>query len=548
MDTSGTGSRWWQGATLYQIYVRSWQDSNGDGYGDLAGITARLDYLAWLGVDGIWLSPTMPSPDADWGYDVSDYLGVHPELGTLADLDRLIAEAGQRGMRVLLDLVPNHTSSAHAWFVEAVGDPGAAHRDWYVWADPAPDGGPPNNWLDATGVPAWTLDPGGTGQYYLHNFLPGQPDLNWWEPAVHEAFREILRFWFDRGVAGFRIDVAHGLYKDALLRDNPPSTVSDRLHGQFGLEPVYNANRPETHAVYRDWRKIAESYPEPRLLLGETWVPELSALAAFHGQDDELQLTFNFPFIFAPFTADGLAEVVAGTLTALAAGECPVWTASNHDISRFPTRWAGGDERKARLALLVLATLPGTFVLYYGDEIAMTDVPVPVELRQDGITPGGRGRRGEGRDRARTPMPWDASPSRGFTAEGVTPWLPYGEPGPRTVAAQQAEPGSTLHLCRDLIALRHAEFSGQVASYARLPGPPGTWIYATGDVIVAANFTDQPVPLPGPVLPGPVLAGTVLADTGGAGRPAVAADGGPGGAALLQPWAGLVARPPAGHD
>src|SRR5450631_1220727 len=237
MDTPETEPRWWHGATLYQVYVRSWQDTNDDGYGDLNGVTSHLDYLSWLGVDGIWLSPTMLSPDDDWGYDVSDYLGVHPDLGTLADLDRLIAEAGQRGLRVLLDLVPNHTSSAHPWFVEAVSDPASPHREFYVWADPATGGGPPNNWLAATGASAWTLDEA-SGQYYLHNFLPSQPDLNWWNPAVHEAFQEILRFWFDRGVAGFRIDVAHGLYKDALLRDGPPGRGGGLIGGRFGLAQI----------------------------------------------------------------------------------------------------------------------------------------------------------------------------------------------------------------------------------------------------------------------------------------------------------------------
>src|SRR6266851_6286131 len=285
MDAKRRAARWWHGATLYQVYIRSWLDTNGDGYGDLPGVLVKLDYLAWLGVDGVWLSPTMPSPDEDWGYDVSDYMGVHPELGTLADLDRLIAEAGQRDMRVLLDLVPNHTSSAHPWFVEAVSDPASPHREFYVWADPAPDGGPPNNWLAATGAPAWTLDEA-SGQYYLHNFLPSQPDLNWWNPAVHQSLAGILRFWFDRGVAGFRIDVAHGLYKDAQLRDDPPSAEGGLVRGRFGLAQVYSANRPESHGVFRDWRKIAESYPVPRVLLGETWVGDLGALAAFHGEGD----------------------------------------------------------------------------------------------------------------------------------------------------------------------------------------------------------------------------------------------------------------------
>src|SRR5579859_3872982 len=269
MDAKTEETRWWHGATLYQIYVRSWRDTNADGYGDLPGVIAGLDYLQWLGVEGIWLSPTMPSPDQDWGYDVSDYLAVHPELGTLADLDKLIAEAGQRGIRVVLDLVPNHTSSAHPWFADALSGWAAAHRGYYVWADPVA-GGPPNNWLDATGASAWTLDDA-SGQYYLHNFLPGQPDLNWWDPRVHEEFREIIRFWFDRGVAGFRIDVAHGLYKDAQLRDNPPLAGGTRLDGGFGLKPVYSSHRPQTHGVYRDWRRIADGYLPQRLLLGETW-------------------------------------------------------------------------------------------------------------------------------------------------------------------------------------------------------------------------------------------------------------------------------------
>ena len=522
MDTPGTQPRWWHGATLYQIYVRSWQDSNDDGYGDLNGVTARLDYLSWLGVDGIWLSPTMPSPDDDWGYDVSDYVGVHPELGTLADLDRLIAEAGQRDMRVLLDLVPNHTSSAHPWFVEAVSDPASPHREFYVWADPAPDGGPPNNWLAATGASAWTLDEA-SGQYYLHNFLPSQPDLNWWNPAVHQAFQEILRFWFDRGVAGFRIDVAHGLYKDAQLRDDPPSPEGELIRGRFGLAQVYSANRPESHGVFRDWRKIAESYPVPRVLLGETWVGSLEALAAFHGRGDELQLTFNFPFIFSPFTAEALSAVVAESLAKLPAGECAVWTSSNHDISRFPTRWCGGDERRARLGLLMLATMPGTLVLYYGDELAMTDVDIPPELLRDKM----RAEAGteESRDRSRTPMRWDSSPSGGFTGDGVQPWLPYGNAAGGSVADQQADPSSILHLCRDLLALRRREFAGQLASYEQLPAPAGVWAYETGGLTVAANFSDEPATLN--VAPGAVLLVT------GEG----ALDG-----LVLQPWAGVIAR------
>jgi len=528
MDAKADGGRWWQGATLYQIYVRSWRDTDADGYGDLPGVIAGLDYLAWLGVDAIWLSPTMPSPDEDWGYDVSDYLGVHPDLGTLADMDKLIAEGGQRGIKVLLDLVPNHTSNAHAWFADARSGAGSAHRDYYVWAGPVKGegeagGGPPNNWLDATGAPAWAMD-GASGQYYLHNYLPGQPDLNWWDARVHEEFREIIRFWFDRGVAGFRIDVAHGLYKDALLRDNPPATSASRLEGRFGQRPVYSANRPETHGVYRGWRRIADGYTPRRLLLGETWV-DLAALASYYGQDDELGLAFNFPFLFAGFEADALAGVVGETLARLPAGACPVWVASNHDVSRFPTRWCGGDERKARLALLVLATLPGTLTLYYGDEIAMPDVAVPGPLRRDKITPPGA--RSPGRDAERTPMQWDASPSAGFTAEGVTPWLPFGDNAARNVAAQRDDPGSTLSLVRDLLALRRTAFAGQVVPYQRLPAPPGVWSYRSGPLVVTANLTGHAVRLPGP--PGEMLLTTGPA---GEGRPS------PG------PWQGMVTRAP----
>ena len=534
MNTRTAGPHWWPGATLYQIYVRSWRDSDGDGYGDLRGVIAGLDYLAWLGVDGIWLSPTMPSPDHDWGYDVADYLGVHPELGTMDDLDELVARAGERGMKVLLDLVPNHTSSAHPWFVDARSGRGSAHRDYYVWADPAAGGGPPNNWLDNTGATAWTFDHA-SGQYYLHNFLPSQPDLNWREPAVHAEFEAILRFWFDRGIAGFRIDVAHGLYKDATLRDDPPAAGSDRIGNRFGLAQVHSANQPESHGVFRDWRAIADSYSPPRLLLGETWVGDLARMASFHGHGDELQLTFNFPVVFADFTAEALSGVVAETLAALPAGECPVWTASNHDISRFPTRWCGGDEAKARLALLVLVTLPGTLVLYYGDEVAMTDVDIPDGARRDEMSAGAPA--GRIRDRARTPMPWDASPSGGFTAAGVRPWLPTGDHAERNVASQRDDPTSTLRFCRDLLALRRAELGGTIAVYTQLPAPPGVWVYRVGGLVVAANFSGEPTCLG--ELEGSVLLSTRRAATGP--EPAAGSEP-PGGVTRLGPWEGVIVR------
>jgi alpha-glucosidase len=513
---------WWHGAVLYQIYVRSWQDTNDDGYGDLRGIIERLDHLTWLGVDGIWLSPTMPSPDEDWGYDVSDYTSVHPELGTLADLDDLIAAAADRGMRVLLDLVPNHTSSAHAWFVDAVSAPDSEHRDYYVWADPAPGGGPPSNWLDSTGRTAWQLDDR-SGQYYLHNYLPEQPDLNWWNQAVHQEFQQILQFWFDRGVAGFRIDVAHGLYKDKLLRDNPPIDDEASLDNRFGLRSLYNANRPETHGIFRDWRRIAEHYPAPKLLLGETWTGDFGRLAQFYGDNDELQLAFNFPFTFAEFTATALSGVVQQTLAHLPAGACPVWMASNHDVGRFASRWCGDDEHKIRLALLVLTTLPGTVVLYYGDEIGMANVNVPDHQRRDRMSldqPFG------GRDRGRAPMQWDASPGAGFTSAQVQPWLPIGDNTAHNVAAQRAEPDSTLTFCRDLVALRHAEFGNSIATYEALPSAPDCWTYRAGSLVVQANLSDQPQPAH-------PLDQLLLASHGE--RPSTAP-------VTLQPWQGLIGR------
>jgi alpha-glucosidase len=345
-------SSWWREGVLYQIYPRSFADSNGDGIGDLRGILDRLDYLAWLGVTGIWLNPITASPDLDWGYDVSDYRSVHPELGTIEDLERLVAEAERRGIRVLLDIVPNHTSDQHPWFVDALSSRSSGHRDWYVWADPKPDGSPPNNWMSVFGGPAWTLDER-TGQFYLHNFLPEQPDLNWWNEDVRTEFDEILRFWFDRGVAGFRIDVAHGMVKDRELRDNPPATANDPPWlSALGQPQVYNMNRPEVHDVYRRWRRIAEAYEPRRVLVGETWAPDLAALAAYYGRtEDELQLAFNFAFVFGRLDGFELAPVVEETEEHLANLGWPAWMASNHDVARMASRWCDDDQRKVRSSI-----------------------------------------------------------------------------------------------------------------------------------------------------------------------------------------------------
>ncbi|HXW39210.1 MAG TPA: alpha-amylase family glycosyl hydrolase [Acidimicrobiales bacterium] len=497
---------WWQRGLLYQIYPRSFADSDADGIGDLPGITAHLDHLEWLGVDGIWLSPVTVSPNRDWGYDVADYLRVDPALGTDADLDHLIDAADRRGIRVLLDLVPNHTSDEHPWFVDARRSRQSLHRQWYVWADPAPGGGPPNNWVSSfVGGPAWTFDEP-TGQYYLHNHLPEQPDLNWWNDGVRRAFDDILTTWFGRGVAGFRIDVCSGIVKDAELRDNPPSDETDPFIDQvFGQRPVYNGNRPEVHDVLRHWRRLADD-AGGRLLLGETPVA-LESMVTFYGSGgDELHLAFNFPFIEGPLEASAMRALVEDTERLLPPGGWPVWTGSNHDVSRLATRWAEGDERKTRVALLVLLCLRGTPVLYQGDEIGLPDVPVPQERLRDPV-----GVRYwplyAGRDPMRTPMPWRPGPGGGFTEPGVEPWLPFGHPDGVTVAEERDDRGSVLNFVRDLVALRRRrpELSG--GSHRTMATDPPVWAWARGEqTVVACNMGDAPNHVGG--VRGTVLAGT----------------------------------------
>ncbi len=491
-------SVWWRDGVLYQIYPRSFADSDGDGIGDLNGIRSRLDHLEWLGIDGIWLNPTMPSPNDDWGYDVADYTGVHPDLGTLEDLDALIAAAGERGIRVLLDLVPNHTSDRHAWFVEALGSREAPHRDYYVWADAAPGGGPPNNWLSNFGGSAWTLDEA-SGQYYLHNFLPSQPDLNWWNPAVRTAFDDILRSWFDRGVAGFRIDVCHAIVNDRELRDDPIATEADHPGvRERGTRQVFSMNRPEVHDVLRRWRAVAEEPEERRILVGETYVLELDHLIPFYGSgEDELNLAFNFLFVHAELDAAEMRAIVEHMEASLPQAAWPVWTGSNHDAGRLATRWAGGDEARARAALMLLLTLRGTPFLYYGDEIGLPDIPVPEEAHLD---PVGRrtGDPSRSRDPCRTPMPWSAGPGAGFTTADARPWLPIGDASVRSVAAQREDPGSVLHLVRDLIALRRATADLTRGGYATLAAPHGAWAFRRGDgVVVALNLSSEPVEVDG---------------------------------------------------
>ncbi len=497
---------WWKAGVIYQIYPLSFADSNGDGFGDLPGIADRIDYLHWLGVDAIWLSPVTVSPNADWGYDVADYRAVQPEMGTLAAFDALVAAAHERGIRVVLDFVPNHTSEQHEWFVDARSSKGARHRDWYVWADAAADGSPPNNWVSSFGGPAWTWDET-TGQYYMHNHLREQPDLNWWNEEVRDEFDDIVRFWFDRGVDGFRIDVCNIIIKDAALRDNPPATPDDPLDEQlFGQRAVYNANRPELHDILRRWRRIADSYDPPRLLLGETPVNDAATLGAFYGADlDELQLAFNFPFINAPLEAVAMRAVVERTQDMLPSGAWPAWTGSNHDVSRFATRWAQDDPIKARAALMMLLGLRGTPVLYQGDEIGLCDVAVePPDLRDPlGVKywPAYAGR-----DAMRTPMPWTDAPGGGFTEPGTTPWLPLGATD-RNVARQADDPESMLTLARDLIALRRQTPDLALGAYTALAAPEGAWAWRRGeDHAVVVNYSDTNAVLEG--LDGRILIGT----------------------------------------
>src|SRR5581483_2094884 len=485
---------WWRNAVCYQIYSRSFADSDGDGVGDLRGIAAHLDHLEWLGVDAIWLTPTFPSPNADWGYDVADYYDVHPALGTMEDLDALVRAAGEHGIRVLLDLVPNHTSVAHPWFVDARSARDAAHRDWYVWADPGPDGAAPNNWVSSFIGPAWTYDDA-TGQCYLHNFLPEQADLNFWNPDVRAEFERILRYWFDRGIAGFRIDVAHMIVKDRDLRDNPTATAEDSILDQLrGQVPLYNSNRPEVHDVHRSWRAIASSYEPDRMLVGETFVGEVREVATYYGDGDELSRAFNIPFLQTELDAGALAYQVEAAEALIPDGCCPVWTGSNHDVSRFPTRWANGDPARARCALLMLLSLRGSVFLYYGDEIGMIDTVIPEERLLDPVS-----KRFPGlinRDAARTPMAWSSAPGAGFTAAGVEPWLPFGDLQRANVADQREDHASMLHLTRDLIALRRELDDLRSGEYATHALHPGVWAWRRGErVLVALNLGDDPVTL-----------------------------------------------------
>ncbi|MGH2358046.1 MAG: alpha-amylase family glycosyl hydrolase [Candidatus Limnocylindria bacterium] len=463
---------WWQTGVIYQVYPRSFQDSDGDGIGDLAGITSRLDYLRWLGVDAIWLSPINPSPMVDFGYDVSYYTDVDPIFGTLTDFDRLVAEAHARSIRVICDFVPNHTSDQHPWFIASRSSRDDPNRDWYLWRDPAPGGGPPNNWLSHFGGSAWTFDER-TGQYYYHAFTVEQPDLNWRNPAVRAAMYTALRFWLDRGVDGFRVDVLWHLVKDEHFRDNPPDPEYREgvsLSPYHSLKPIYSADRPEIHQLVAELRSVLEEY-EDRLLIGEIYLP-VERLVAYYGSDGlGAHLPYNFHLILTEWNARKIGSLIDRYEGVLPPGAWPSWVLGNHDQPRVASRI--GPEQ-ARVAAVLLLTLRGTPTIYNGEEIGMHDVPIPPDLVRDPEARAGVPSRPQGRDPYRTPMQWDASVPAGFTT-GV-PWLPLAADAAEVnVARQREDPSSMLRLYRALLELRRREAALTIGSYESVP--------ASGDLL-----------------------------------------------------------------
>jgi alpha-glucosidase len=469
-------AEWWQRAIFYQIYPRSFQDSDGDGVGDLEGISRRLDYLSWLGIDAIWISPIYPSPMADFGYDVADYCGVHPLFGDLAGFDRLLGEAHRRGMKLILDFVPNHTSDRHPWFQESRSSRDSAKRDWYIWRDPAPDGGPPNNWTSNFGGSGWEFD-AASGQYYYHAFLKEQPDLNWRNPDVRAAMHDVLRFWLDRGVDGFRVDVIWHLIKDAHLRDNPPNPHFEPGMSPYqSLLPIYSSDQPETHDLVAKMRALFDRYGE-RVIIGEVYLP-IDQLVAYYGAENNgAHLPNNFQLILLPWEAREIAAAIDHYEAALPPLGWPNWVLGNHDRPRIASRV--GTEQ-ACVAAMMLLTLRGTPTIYYGDEIGMHDMlilPEQVQDPQEKNMPG----LGLGRDPERTPMQWDDSPGAGFTT--AEPWLPIGyDAAAVNVERLREDPASILSLHRRLIDLRRAEPALSVGAFAPVP--------ATGNVLAYTREAD----------------------------------------------------------
>ncbi len=502
---------WWERGVIYQIYPRSFQDSDADGVGDLAGIESRLNYLAGLGIDAIWLSPIYPSPMADFGYDVADYCGVDPMFGDLAGFDRLLAAVHARGLRLLLDFVPNHSSDEHPWFVESRASRENPRRDWYIWRDPAPSGGPPNNWISDFGGSSWQWDET-TGQYYLHAFLPSQPDLNWRNPELRSAMMAVLRFWFDRGVDGFRIDVLWHIIKAAALPDNPINAdwTPDRTQ-RDRLIQLYSTDQPEAHAISAEFRELADRYRD-RVLIGEISLPN-DRLARWYGTPDrpQVHLPSNFQLMESVWDAATLKQTITEYEASLPSFGWPNWVIGNHDAPRIAARIG---EAQARVAAMLLLTLRGTPTLYQGDEIGIGEVEIPPDrvhdpqdLRQPGL--------GIGRDQSRTPIPWDDSAHAGFST--VDPWLPLNEDWRvRNVTAQDRDASSLLSLYRTLLALRRSHDALAIGDFTLVDAAENVLAYtrrhADECLLIALNLSDQTRPL-SQSLPSDTCVADVLAST-----------------------------------
>jgi alpha-glucosidase len=466
---------WWQRGAIYQVYPRSFADSDGDGVGDLRGIAAHVDHLAALRIEAVWLSPFFRSPMADFGYDVADYCDVDPLFGTLDDFDALVATCHAAGIRVVIDWVPNHTSDRHPWFAASRSSRDDPKRDWYVWRDPAPDGGPPNDWdstFTAVG-PAWTLD-AATGQYYLHSFMAEQPDLNWDNPAVEAAMHDTLRFWLDRGVDGFRLDAIIKIAKDPLLRDNA------------GAARRHDEDWDSIHDRLRGIRRVVDEYPD-RVLIGETVPDALHRIVSFLDSGDQLHLAHNFFFLELPWDAEAFRTLIADFESLAGDGAWPAWVMSNHDVSRVATRY--GSIERARAVLVMLYALRGTPFVYQGEELGLPDAEIPP----------GRVVDVDGRDPERAPLPWlppsQAGPGAGFTTG--EPWLPILAEAERLNAATQAaDPDSTLSLTRRLAALRAATPALQTGTRTPLDAAPDVLAWRRGEEILAAvNFAQMPTRL-----------------------------------------------------
>lgn len=481
---------WWQKGIVYQVYPRSFKDASGDGTGDLRGIMEKLDYLKWLGINTVWISPIYPSPMDDFGYDVSDYTGIHPVFGSMADFDELLAKTHEKGMKLLLDLVPNHTSYQHPWFQESCSSKDNPKRDWYIWKDPGPDGGPPTNWQSVFGGSGWEFDKN-SGQYYYHAFLKEQPDLNWRKPEVVQAMLEVMRFWLQKGVDGFRVDVIWHMIKDDLFRNNPPNPEYKEGQPDYvRYITAFSEDQPLVHDIIAKMRKVMEEYQE-RLLIGEIYLP-LDKLVTYYGKENAgVHLPFNFQLIKTDWNAKTIYALVNEYEGSLPPGGWPNWVLGNHDKARIMSRVG---EKQARIAAVLLLTLRGTPTMYYGDEIGMHDVKIPKHRIRD---PKEYTMPGYSRDPQRTPMQWNSRKYAGFSV--TEPWLPLADDYETcNVEAEKEKPDSMLSLYRKLIDLRQKEPALHIGDFIPLALNDELMVYKRkykkSEFIVAINFGQNTTP------------------------------------------------------